>query len=181
METQSCSIDVEEDRTRGQVGQGARKVNVLPAVPLRVDCDSEIQSDAAHAALQILCENTPLRQRIEWTSRLLKTSPRCGEHVVGSQKPAELADGGILRSANAAIAQRQESTRDRSSDARLPALRCVRPRGATTPASETLASTGETHWRCNRGCPSMSVNRESFAHLYRPTRSRCENSMPNFR
>jgi hypothetical protein len=39
--------------------------------------------------------------------------PCRSEHVVGPEKSAELADGGMLHPENSAIAQRQESSRDR--------------------------------------------------------------------
>jgi hypothetical protein len=52
----------------------------------------------------------------------------------------------VLRSENSAIAQRQESSRDRGSYAGFPALRSIYPFWTKTSASEALASSGGTGW-----------------------------------
>ena len=68
---------------------------------------------------------------------------RGSEYLVGPEKSAGLADRGMLRAKNSAIAQRQESSRDRRNDAGLTALRSVRPFGETPPASEALGNPRE--------------------------------------
>ena len=73
--------------------------------------------------------------------------PRRGEHVVGPEESAELAYGGVLRSENSALTQRQESSRDRGSHAGVPTIRRVHPLGPTPTTPEILESIGP-----NGGC-----------------------------
>jgi hypothetical protein len=63
----------------------------------------------------------------------------------------------MLRSENSAFAQKKESSRDRQSNAGLPALRRVHPFGTTPPASKALASARETGWDL-RVCEQLTLN-----------------------